>query len=1210
MNFDQAIAVANATLKAHCDRALTDLEVDLLRGAWDNLTYEQIADLSGYSLNYLQRDFGPKFWKLLSEAYGRRVSKVNARAVLMRVDVGSDGVEAKGGTKRLDSTSQNPTSAIQTSPNRPSTSPHRPSTDWGEAPDVSVFYGRASDLDTLGQWVVTDQCRLIALLGMGGIGKSSLAAKLADRVQASFERVIWRSLRNGPPLNTLLGDLVPFLSQQADTQAEPARLLHWLRERRCLVILDNVEAVMQAGDHVGVYQPGYEAYGDLFRLLGEAMHQSCVLLTSREKPAEVSLLEEPGGRVRSHPLTGDLQTALALLEARHLIGTPKEKGRLCQFYACSPLALKIVAGSIQSLFGGQVAAFLAEETLVFNGIRRLLDQQFGRLSPLEKNLMVWLAINRDWVAIDTLQSDLGTTATRMQLLEALESLSWRSLIETKAGHFTQQPVVMEYVIDYLTQICTQDLLQLSLDTINRFALIKTTIPDYLRTSQERIILGPVLTQLQSGLGSEMALQQHLTQLLDQAKQQIDQPWDYAPGNLLNFYRYLQADISGFDFAGFTIRQADLQGYPLQNVNFQAAHFRQTRFTQALGGILATQFSPQGDYLATGDMGGGIHLWRTDDFDCVLSLVGHQTWVWELAWSPDGTRLASASMDNTLKVWEAATGECLQVIAAHQNWVYQVSFSPDGTLLASASFDQTVKLWDMATGHCVATLAVPDSGSVFAAVWHPAGHTLAVGYGDGVIRLWEVASQTISHTLDGHSNWVVALDWHPDGIRLASGSIDHTVKLWHSQTRQCLTTLTGHHASVWSVAWSPLGALATENDSILATCSHDQTAKLWSSNGTCLRTLQEPHGWLWSVAWHPDGSRLATGSHGQTMRLWDAATGQCLRTFHGYGEAIWGVDWRPDGRTLASSSTDQTIKLWARETGQCRQTLRGHEGWVMAVRWSPDGTLLASSGMDQVIRLWDGNTGQPRGVWQGHSQPVYSVVWSPDQRYLASGSMDATVKLWRVSDGECVQTWQGHHHWVMRVAWHPQGRLIASGSMDGSIKIWDCQASDCVSTIAAHAEQIYDVAWSPDGRQLASCAYDRTVKIWDSTTGTCLHTLVGHTNNVHSIAWNASGNILVSTSADHTIRLWDTETGACLRVLEGHGGWVISATFAPPGPEGDAAELLTTGSEDKTIKLWQVDTGDCIQTLRGDRPYEGMNIKGATGLTAAQRLTLKTLGAVD
>ena len=82
--------------------------------------------------------------------------------------------------------------------------------DWGEAIDVSVFYGRKEELTQLKQWIVSDRCRLIALIGMAGIGKTALSVKLAEILQDEFEYVIWRSLRNAPPIHDLLSDLINF----------------------------------------------------------------------------------------------------------------------------------------------------------------------------------------------------------------------------------------------------------------------------------------------------------------------------------------------------------------------------------------------------------------------------------------------------------------------------------------------------------------------------------------------------------------------------------------------------------------------------------------------------------------------------------------------------------------------------------------------------------------------------------------------------------------------------------------------------------------------------------------------------------------------------------------------------------------------------------------------------------------------------------------
>ncbi|MBW4560716.1 MAG: NB-ARC domain-containing protein [Mojavia pulchra JT2-VF2] len=368
-----------------------------------------------------------------------------------------------------------------------------------EAINVSIFHGRTQELAQVRQWIVQERCRLVVILGMGGIGKTAFSAKLAETIKDEFEYVIWRSLRFAPPLEVLLHQLIQLLSPTLNTtslqtvESRIVQLIECLRTRQCLIVLDHVDSIFANGDryetqeyapmpnnsqgikngYAGLisqirYRPGYEGYGELIRRLGDWQHQSCVVLTAREKPPEIAALEGETLPIRSLKLTGlDQEASIAILRAKGLDNqTPqKECEILFKRYASNPLFIKLVATTIQELFGGNISELIAQGTWVFGDIRAMLDQHFHRLSDIEKYVMYWLALNPDLVSLRKLQTDITIPGVSPQMsprliLEAIELLHRRSLIEKatpttsiekQAIGFSLIPVLKEYLIEQLIE---------------------------------------------------------------------------------------------------------------------------------------------------------------------------------------------------------------------------------------------------------------------------------------------------------------------------------------------------------------------------------------------------------------------------------------------------------------------------------------------------------------------------------------------------------------------------------------------------------------------------------------------------------------------------------------------------------------------------------------------------------------------------------------
>jgi len=382
--------------------------------SWDGKKYSDMAIEEGYDLGYI-KDVGSELWRSLSKALNEKVTKNNLRGVLERYAQQQAALNANSVTSQIH---------------------------MGEAIDVAKFCGRTQELETLREWILADHCRVVTILGMGGMGKTTLSVKIAEQLQGEFDYVIWRSLRHAPAFNDKIGECIKIFSRQEvlalpnDPHEQITCLIEYFRKYRCLLILDNFDTLLAHGQWSGSYLDGYAAYGELLWRMGETNHQSCVLITSREKPLEIVALEGDGLSVRTMALSGlELESGKVILALKGLLISDIEARQLVECYSGNPLALKIAATSIQDLYGGNTNLFLDSGITLFNGISNLLSQQLQRLSDLQNQVMYWLAIHRESISLIELHNVFTPSLPKLKLMEVLESLVNRNLIERDRYRF-------------------------------------------------------------------------------------------------------------------------------------------------------------------------------------------------------------------------------------------------------------------------------------------------------------------------------------------------------------------------------------------------------------------------------------------------------------------------------------------------------------------------------------------------------------------------------------------------------------------------------------------------------------------------------------------------------------------------------------------------------------------------------------------------------
>lgn len=449
VTFEEALIVVNNLVFAKRGKPLSDAEIRIMRGGWDNSEFVEIAENSPYSANYLQRRLAPQLWDLLSETIGNeeRVGKRNLRYFLEQA------------TKKY---------SVPFGLNKEQVLPPNDFVQGirGELPDLSNFYGRTQELIHLKELIIKQRC--VSLIGVAGVGKSALAAKLLTKLSiespSDFDCLIWKSVAYAPKVQDLVAELMQLiqpsetsLSLPEITQTMITKLVKQLKSRRCLLVLDEFDALFQKNN----FEQRLD-YRIFFRRLVEEQHQSRLLLTSRVLPDEFDSLLSAKRHIQWVRVEGlDADTAMHFLATQGLTDTQK-CSELINTYRGNPLELKTVADRINHFFSGSTKIFFQHKTTFFsNELQAMLDEAFGQvLNETQKQIMIYLAdkVASDFKPIKFVEiiNDLNqkhqALVSTSELINALEKLERQSLIETNKDPFTKeisftlQPVIKKYII--------------------------------------------------------------------------------------------------------------------------------------------------------------------------------------------------------------------------------------------------------------------------------------------------------------------------------------------------------------------------------------------------------------------------------------------------------------------------------------------------------------------------------------------------------------------------------------------------------------------------------------------------------------------------------------------------------------------------------------------------------------------------------------------
>ena len=445
MTVTEILQLADELVYAKKGKHLDDLQESIIKGLWEDQTYQEIAQECNRSESRV-RNIAAKLLQLLSEELGENIEKANFRSTFKRLNISSSQSPQSicnnynfGSQILYNSTQDNQESDTNT---KSKSSYH----DLSIAPKIIKFYNRETELKTLTNWIFNQNIRLISVLGLSGIGKTTLVKRFVDLNLEQFEVIIWKILKFPKSLDLLINDLLKVCQQEAKETLDDKlkQLFDIFTQKRCLIILDDVHNIFIGGQFAGQYQAEYKNYQKFFTMITETEHQSNIILISQEKCAEMQCLDQQLYPIKYLELSG-------LYDIHILDNTGLNNQdswlKLIQLYEGNPTYLKDTVSLIQDVYDGEVADFLEENSLIITQtMESHFNDLFNRLSSIEQQIILELSKLDQPISRENLKQKLPLSS--VDFVKGLQSLQQRYLV-TKIKEdkvvFKLSPVFREYV---------------------------------------------------------------------------------------------------------------------------------------------------------------------------------------------------------------------------------------------------------------------------------------------------------------------------------------------------------------------------------------------------------------------------------------------------------------------------------------------------------------------------------------------------------------------------------------------------------------------------------------------------------------------------------------------------------------------------------------------------------------------------------------------